>query len=279
MDILDFRLRPPSHSYLDLRIYTRERITWFAELLAVPPPQAALNRSMKEFWGELAEAGIKLGVMNGRDCPEPHGIVTNEDVADLQRQFPDKLIGTGGVRLARDNSLAQVDHAIKELGLRGIAIDPGFNDPPMYSSAPEVYAVARRCAEYKVPLIINSSTVAGPDVSYAEPVHIDRLAAACPETTIVVSHGCWPNAQAMCGVAFRRGNVYVSPDMYMMRCPGVPDYVMAMNTFLADRFLFGSAYPSCAMKPLVDYYAELPIKDSVRPKVMYQNAARLLGLA
>ena len=262
MDIIDFRLRPPSHSFLNLRIYTQERITWFAKLLAVPVPQAALNRSMKEFSAEVDAAGIKMGVMNGRDCPEPHGIVTNEDVADLVRQHPGKLIGTGGVRLGRANSVTQVDHAIKELGLRGIAIDPGFNDPPMYSSAQEVFEVARRCAVHGVPLIINASTVAGPDVSYADTVHIDRLAAACPDTTIVVSHGCWPNAQAMCGVAFRRDNVWVSPDMYMMACPGVPDYVMGINTFLADRFLFGTAYPSCPLKPLIDYYGSFLSKTA-----------------
>lgn len=279
MDVIDFRLRPPSHGFLDLRIYTRERITWFARQLNVPPPQAALNRSMAEFLAEVEAVGITLGVMNGRQCPPPHGAVSNDDIADLERRYAGKLLGTGGVPLGRPDTLRELDRCIRELGLHGVAIDPGFNDPPMYPSDSRVCEVAQRCAALRVPLLINVSMVAGPDVSYADPLHIDRLAAACPDTTIVAAHGCWPYAQAMCGVAFRRSNVWVSADMYMMGCPGVPDYVMAMNTFLADRFLFGSAYPSCPLQPLLDYYAQLPIDDRVRPKVMYANAARLLGLA
>ncbi|MBI4505697.1 MAG: amidohydrolase family protein [Chloroflexi bacterium] len=288
MDIIDFRLRPPTHGFLDLYIYTAERVTWFAQRLGVEPSPAALSRSLDQFWAEMDAAGIGRGVVIASHSPRPFGSVTNEDIADLQRRYPDRFIGIGAVRAGRPSTLRELDRAVRELGLRGISTDPGLHgvsdedsagDVPKYPSDPAICEVAWRCALLGVPLLLTLSILAGPDLSYVHPLHVDRLAAACPETKIVVAHACWPYAQEMCGVAFRRPNVFISPDMYMMRCPGVPDFVRAANTFLADRFLFGSAYPSCPLKPLLDYYAELPIDDHVRPKIMHENAARLLGIA
>ena len=40
--------------------------------------------------------------------------------------------------------------------------------------------------------MITSSHVIGPDMSYATPEHIQRVALDFPQLTIVVGHACWP---------------------------------------------------------------------------------------
>ena len=55
----------------------------------------------------------------------------------------------------------------------------------------------------------------GPDLSYSDPVHVDRVAADFPALPIVVSHGGWPWVHQILHVAYRRQNVHVSPDMYL----------------------------------------------------------------
>ena len=278
LTVIDFRLRPPTKTFLDLRIYTDEKITTFARQLCVEPPKAALAHSMELFWQEMDEAGIDIGVMNGRQCPPPFGTVLNDDIAELQRAHNNRLLGFGAVRIGQAGSVQEAERCIRELGLHGISICPGFNDPPMLASDSRVAEIAAKCEQMDVPLMITLSAMGGPDLTYTNPADLDKLAASFPNVAIIAAHACWPYVQEMCGVAFKRPNVYVSPDMYMLNCPGVSDFVTAANSFLQDQFLFGTAYPSAPLKPLMDAYEAFPLKDSVREKIMYGNAARLLKL-
>ena len=51
------------------------------------------------------------------------------------------------------------------------------------------------------------------------------------------------------------------------------------NTLLKDKILFGSDYPVLTPEKWVEEFDKLPIKAEVRPLIMKENAARLLGLA
>jgi uncharacterized protein len=47
---------------------------------------------------------------------------------------------------------------------------------------------------------------------------------------------------------------------------------------LKDKMLFGSDYPLITPDRWLADFEQLPIKDEVRPLVLKENAARLLGL-
>ena len=79
-------------------------------------------------------------------------------------------------------------------------------------------------------------------------------------------------------VAFKRPNLYLCPDMYMYNMPGVSDYVMAANTFLSERFLFGTAYPFIGFREGVEQFKALPFKPEVLPNLLYRNAIKALKL-
>jgi uncharacterized protein len=54
--------------------------------------------------------------------------------------------------------------------------------------------------------------------------------------------------------------------------------VQYANTLLKDKILFGSDYPVISPEKWVEEFDKLPIKPEVRPKIMKENAARLLQL-
>jgi Tripartite tricarboxylate transporter family receptor/Amidohydrolase len=118
--------------------------------------------------------------------------------------------------------------------------------------------------------------MAGELFSYSDPGQIDRLAARHPKLAIIAAHGSWPWVNQILGIAYRRPNVWVSPDMYLF-LPGWQMYVDAANGYLQDRFLFGTAYPALPFKATVDRFLELPFRDAVRPRLLHENAQRLLG--
>jgi len=60
--------------------------------------------------------------------------------------------------------------------------------------------------------------------------------------------------------------------------PGAMDYVNAANGFMSERFLFATAYPLVSFKDAIDTFLTFPLKASVIDRIMYRNAAELLGI-
>jgi predicted TIM-barrel fold metal-dependent hydrolase len=50
------------------------------------------------------------------------------------------------------------------------------------------------------------------------------------------------------------------------------------NTLLKDKMLFGSDFPMLTPDRWLADFEQLPIRADVRPRVLKDNAARLLGL-
>ena len=98
--------------------------------------------------------------------------------------------------------------------------------------------------------MITSSHVIGPDMSYAMPEHIQRVALDFPQLTIIVGHACWPWTTQACALAMRCTNVYLMPEFYMHvpHMPGAQDYVDAANSYLSHRMLYSSCYPDPAAR-------------------------------
>ena len=67
--------------------------------------------------------------------------------------------------------------------------------------------------------------------------------------------------------------------MYMHgNFPGASDYLNVLNGFMADRFLYASAYPFLCVEKALAAFLKLPIRDEVKERVLYRNAAQLLGV-
>jgi predicted TIM-barrel fold metal-dependent hydrolase len=98
-----------------------------------------------------------------------------------------------------------------------------------------------------------------------------------PELKIVVSHGGYPWVNEMINIAQRNANVYLDLSEYE-HSPLSEAYLQAANTMITDKVLYASAHPFVDFKKSLDIYEKLPLRDDVREKIMYGNAARLLNL-
>jgi predicted TIM-barrel fold metal-dependent hydrolase len=116
-----------------------------------------------------------------------------------------------------------------------------------------------------------------PNLDYAHPNAVARLARKFPALNIICYHGYYPYVNEIVGAAFRYSNIYLVPDMYIFQ-PGSQLYVEAANKFLGDQLLFASSYPFREMKQSVDEFTKLGFKDEVLDKVFYKNSARLLRI-
>ena len=277
--IVDFRVRPPYGGYLATHMYRdRSRTARMARAQGQEPPGALADTSWELFIEELEASEVDRAVVPGRRTGVVFGEVPNTDLAAMARSTGERLIGFAAVREGSPDAGAELERDILDLGLVGLALDPGMADEPRYLDDPSLLPLYERCIALDIPVMITFSGNAGPDIGYADPVALDRLAARFSELRIVVAHGGWPWVLPTLGVAFRRPNVWISPDMYLVGMPGAVHYVEAANGFLRDRLLFGSSYPFTPLTGAIEAYRSLPFDRDVLPLVLGENAARLLAL-
>jgi uncharacterized protein len=233
--------------------------------------------NLTKFIAEMDDAAISVAVMVARSTPTVR--VANEDVAEVAKSSKGRLLGVASVdpqQLGEKKALQQAEHAIKELGHYGLNIDAAFYETALKADDKSLLPLYELCQGLGVPAFILSGPTT-PDLTLNDPFAIDRVAAQFPKLQIVVCHGCYPHVDAMIAVAFRRENVFVSPDMYMFS-PGGKLYIDAANGFMQDQYLFGSSYPFRPMKQGVADFHAIGLSPSSLEKVSYKNACRLLKL-
>lgn len=279
MKVIDFRLRPPVKGFLDMVMYAKaERRDGITRMHGMEPAVSAQRKSMDMLLAEMDAAGVSCGVVMGR-YSGLYGSVSNQDVADVVKTWPGRFIGIGSVDpSSRRKAIAQIDEALS-LGLKGINLEPGSYPEAMYADDRRLYPIYAYCEDRGIPVSVMAGGSAGPDLSYTNPIHIDRVAGDFPDLKIAITHGAWPWVHQILHVAFRRPNIYLSPDQYLCGMPGSDDYVRAANGFLRDRFLYASSYPFIGVKIYNEWFRSLPIAPELLPKLMYENAARFLGMS
>jgi hypothetical protein len=278
MKVIDFRLRPPLKGYLDTIMYSqaarRDRITGQHGMKPAPSAQA---QSIDLLLKEMDEAGITRGVVMGR-YSGIYGTISNEDVAAIVNAYPGRFIGVASVDPTnRRQAIRRIEDALAA-GLIGVNLEPGAYPTPMYADDRRLYPIYAYCEDNDIPVVMMAGGNAGPDLSYTMPVHVDRVAGDFPKMRLAISHGGWPWVTEILHIAFRRENVWISPDQYLCGMPGSDEYVRAANGFLSERFLYASSYPFISAKDYLAWFRTLPIREEVMERLLYRNAAAFLGV-
>lgn len=280
--IIDVRLRPPIGSFLKMTMFqNKERTAGMARAMGLELAPSTREESMELLMEEMNAVGSYIGCVSAlkRGIDPAWGWIENKEVFEIVGRFPENLIGFGSIDAdERRKALDDIDRCIQEYGFKAIIIEPGTQKTPMYADDRRLYPIYSKCADLGVPVFILAGGNGGPDVSYSNPVHIEHVAIDLPELKIVVLHGAWPWVTHILHIAFRRPNVYISPDMYIS-FPGMDQVVQAANAYLSDRLLYGTSYPFAPVVGYYERYKALGIDPQHMNKILYENSSKLLGLA
>jgi predicted TIM-barrel fold metal-dependent hydrolase len=227
---------------------------------------------------ELESSGVERAVIVGQRGADRWGNVDNADIAALVAAYPSKFVGFAGIDAMDASPVERAEVAIEDQGLSGLALIPGWADPPVKDDAERLDDLYAWCQRRSVPVIITSSHFIGPDMLHAHPVHLQRVALKYPDLTMIIGHAAWPWTTAACSLAMRCTNVYLMPEfyMYLPHMPGAKDYVDAANGYLSHRMLFSSCYPSNSISQALAYFDALPLLPRSRELVLHENGDRLL---
>jgi predicted TIM-barrel fold metal-dependent hydrolase len=211
----------------------------------------------------ISSLDIITGAGKHADVLIPFASVDPNDGADAVALFTD-LLAAGG---------------------RGLKLHPSLqafapNDPAFYP----LYEVA---ATAGVPVIFHTGQTGigaglpggrGIKLRYSDPMLIDDVAADFPSLSIIMAHPSVPWQDAAISIATHKANVFIdlsgwSPKYFP------PQLVRAANGLLRRKVLFGSDYPVVMPDRWLADFEALEIKPEVRPLILKENAAALLGLA
>lgn len=278
MAIIDFRVRPPSGGYLSMLLYSdgdrRDRLT---RQHGFEPARSATEQSMPALIEEMDRAGVRIGVVIGRNSG-PLGSISNDAVMEIVRATPGRFVGVASIDPSNRTAACREITRALSAGMRAVNIEPGSYAQPLMVDDRRLYPIYAHLEDKDVPVIIMAGGSAGPDLSYTAPENLDRVAADFPSLKIVVSHGGWPWVHQVLHIAYRRQNVFLSPDQYLAGLAGHDDYVKAANGFLSDRFIYASSYPFLPVDAYAAWFKRLPIKPEAMEKILWGNAAKLLGI-
>ncbi len=211
--------------------------------------------------------------------------VPNEEIAEAAAENPDVIIPFAGVDPYKGKAaVRQIRRLVEEFGVKGFKFHPNIqafhpNDRmayPLYEAIEDAGAIA---VFHTGQTGIGAGAPGGGGIrlKYSNPMDVDDVAADFPGMRIVLAHPSFPWQDEALAVATHKPNVYIdlsgwSPKYFP------PQLVRYANSLLRDKVLFGSDYPLLTPDRWLADFAGLPIKDEVRPKILKENAARLLGL-
>jgi predicted TIM-barrel fold metal-dependent hydrolase len=215
-----------------------------------------------------------------------HPALSNEEIARCAAEHSDVLIPFASIDPAKGRAGAREFRRLaEEHGMRGLKFHPSLqNFAPNDHSAYPLLEVAQ---ELGLPALFHTGQTgigagmrggAGVRLSLSNPMLLDDVAVDFPDLTIIMAHPSFPWQDEALAVATHKPNVYIdlsgwSPKYFP------PQLVRYANTLLQDEVLFGSDYPLITPDRWLRDFAALDIKDHVRPKILKENALRVLHLA
>jgi predicted TIM-barrel fold metal-dependent hydrolase len=211
--------------------------------------------------------------------------VSNEEILELAAGERDTLIpfvsidpnrGAEGVALAR--------RLIADFDVGGFKFHPSLQH--FFPDDRIAYPLYEVIAEHGLPALFHTGQTAvgsgrrgggGILLKYSNPIHLDEVAADFPDMPIVMAHPSVPWQDEALSIAVHKPQVYIdlsgwSPKYFP------PQLVRYANTLLKDKVLFGTDYPALTPERWLADFDTQEIKPEVRPRILKDNAARLLGL-
>ena len=211
--------------------------------------------------------------------------VSNEEIAAIAAAHPDVLIpfasidpwkGKAGARAARI--------LIEEHGIKGFKFHPSMQ--AFYPNDRHAYVLYEAIAEAGLPALFHTGQSGigmgqrgggGIRLKYSNPLHVDDVAADFPDMPIVLAHPSIPGrTRRSPSPCTSRRSTSISRGWSPKYFP--PQLVHHANTLLKEKVLFGSDFPFLTPERWIADFELAGFRDEVKPLILKENAARLLGL-
>jgi uncharacterized protein len=236
------------------------------------------NTELTSFVALLERVGVVRAV--------PFG-ASNDEVAELLAEYPDRFIGLARISgLQGMRGVRELEFRVREQKFAALGVSALVDGIP--ASDRRYYPLYAKAVELEIPVRIYSSMNYATDRPYdlGHPRHLDQVAIDFPELTLIGGLGGWPWVNEMVALVRRHPKLHLDTSAHRARYLGQhgSGWEMLMqfgNTLIQDKVLVGlsAGLVGQSHETLIQEYLDLPLRDTVKEKWLYQNAARVFGLA
>lgn len=208
----------------------------------------------------------------------------NDEVAELVARSDGRLIPFAAIDPWKGQAAVRELERRHAAGFRGVKLQPITQ--AFAINERRFYPLWEACERLGMPIVVHTGTTAigagapggrGFRLRYGHPLLIDDVAADFPGLILIASHFAWPWYLDLLAIARHKGNVYIDLSGWAPRY--IPAEVLQYcNSVMPEKFLFGSDFPLFDPDRWMKEFAALELKEAVRPKIMYANACRILGV-
>jgi predicted TIM-barrel fold metal-dependent hydrolase len=194
---------------------------------------------------------------------------------------PSRLIAFGSVNPLTTERVADAVDRLLEMGIRALKVHPPhqlFAANAYLDSLPRLAELYERAQAAGVPVTIHTGTSVFPGARsrLGDPIAVDDVAVDFPDLTILLAHGGRPIwMEAAFFIVRRHANVH-------LELSGIPPAKL-LEWFprleeIADKTVWGTDWPSPGVRSMrknVEQFLALPLADTTRQKILYDNASRI----
>ena len=290
----------------------------FSKALGVPK-ETMVEQMLPVYWASNADAFVQVmdaaGVEKALVMGVDYGVMPevgeakwsveemNQWVAKQADEYPDKLAALCAVDPRRgERAVKLVEKAVEEWGMKGVKLHPTAG---YYPDDPVCYPLYEKCVELGVPIHSHTAaTITAPmESKYADPIHLDSVAAKFPDLKIILIHfGGLAWNQKATEIMTSRPNIYAEisghqvaavgmPQHWLSNLRGILDVPALLGPPLRDRITFGTDWPYLVTvlgdDVCVNHIKNLPEKGKEHgikftqeevKKILSENAKKILNL-
>jgi len=219
------------------------------------------------------------------ECAVGNRRIPNEEILEAAQQNADMMVAFASIDPHKGKFGVREARRLIAEGVRGFKFHPTMQG--FFPNDRLAYPIYEVIAEHKLPAIFHTGHSGmgsglpgggGIRLKYSNPIYVDDVAADFPAMPIILAHPSFPWQDEALSIAMHKAQVYIDLSGWAPKLFPA-NLVQYVNGPLRAKTLFGSDYPVLTPERWLAEFAELPIRDEVRPLVLKQNAISLLGLA
>ncbi len=252
----------------------------YPDAIAVKATESIENfYSMKAANVGTADELLKISAQNGivlsvvlPVAVKPSGVIHINDFAAKMQQEHREFYSFGTVHAAMDGICEETER-LMEAGLHGIKLHP---DTQLFNIDDERMFPVYEIIEGKIPLMVHSGDYR---YSYSHPERLRRVMKAFPRLVTIAAHfGGWSMPDEGVRQLSDMENCFVDISSSFDRI-SLEKGEELVSLFGEDRVLFASDFPLGSPFEERENLMKMKLTDSIREKIAYKNAERLLGFS
>ena len=177
------------------------------------------------------------------------------------------------------DEVRRIRRLVKEYDVRAVSFFASGSYPQVAINDKQMYVIYAACIDLDLPVLVNAG-VPGPRFPMAPQMTelIDEVCWFFPEVKLVMRHGAEPWEALAVKLMLKYPNLYYSTSAFAPKHypKAIIDFA---NTRGADKIIFAGYWPmGLSLERIFAELRDLPLREHVWPKFLYENAKKLFGL-